>query len=1061
MQEAQPQLSADGIYRAPALPPVLKVLAIRVEFAEDTLSTTTGDGSFFRKLPEGVEPQEWLIDPPPHNDQFFADQLYAARLYYERFSRGTLTLTGHHNNGPTDGGDIYPLGEFAAYKLPYPIWHINYGDGDHDRLNRTLIEFFVDAWRLADADPEVDISHYDLFIIFHAGAGNEFDTGFDLTPHDIPSVVIGAEDLGRYADLPIGVPMQNGYIRKGAILPETQRQDNIDVGLLGTVCAQIGFLIGMPHLYDTETGAPGIGLLGLMDRGFGGFFGVAPIPPSAWMRAYMGWDEVTTIREGEIRVGALHLPDQAFVDDPELHRLVRVPINDDEYFLIEARRRDPDGDSVTYAIDRDGDRLILRDDYTMELDPTNVGAFTSPVSIEDHDFDLPASGMLIWHIDESVIRANIASDKLQVNRNRRAVDLEEADGTEDIGEEYEFLQPGDGAEYGVREDAWYVDNELWRLSNNSSFVRFGSGTNPSTASNSGGQTHIEFTDFSAIGDTMTAIVSNAWRIYAFPDTLPYSGSGHLQMLSADLDGDSLRELVLIGSDGALRGYRGDGSLISAFDPWHIFSVMGQFLTVAGKIDLQSSDLREDLVIASHGRLQILRFNPVSGLAQYVLDLSVDTQRFIDLTLLSPIDVDGTATEDPDHLSVIALSHETAVGVRVLHLDFPGGAPRFQLRSISEIDPAFAAAQRAYLVPFAQHDAFKGTPYGHQALIVSETGAVALYDANEPFDDRIVEVPDVAGLHTDETLSRPVSIASPASIAAATSEGRIVRWRFEQGVLQTPDIEDVEYAPAHLVPFDVDGDGFAEISTMSGSLLVGYEEGGIVSETTPIVFPSHLGVPEGAPQIVTRFERNDDPYFVSFARKGEDQGMISAIDLRYHRAIAGFPLEFRYQAGQPAPELLVDRLAPGVHPQLVVLSQPYEGAGAQLRVYTLPGIDTRTAFPAWSGSRGNSAGTGMWWVLPDTPPAAPGANLSNAYAWPNPVYDDLAHIRFRSGGGGVAKLRIYDLAGRKVHDTSHPFVAHVSGEQEIAVNVSNWPSGVYVARLETGGQHALIRFAVVQ
>jgi hypothetical protein len=156
------------IARTPPLPDTLRVIAIRVDFQPDTLSTTTGDGSFFYEIPNGEDPENWRIDPPPHDSLYFADQLYALRRYYQRHSRGKLTLTGRHNSGTESGGDLFPAGAQAAYTLPYPIWHVNYGNGDDQRLNETLTQLFIDAWTLADTDPDVNLSDYDLFLIFHA-----------------------------------------------------------------------------------------------------------------------------------------------------------------------------------------------------------------------------------------------------------------------------------------------------------------------------------------------------------------------------------------------------------------------------------------------------------------------------------------------------------------------------------------------------------------------------------------------------------------------------------------------------------------------------------------------------------------------------------------------------------------------------------------------------------------------------------------------------------------------------------------------------------------------------
>ena len=1060
MQQTLPMLAADDIYQHPGLPDTLRVLAIRIDFEEDTLMTTTGDGGFFYELPDTIDSEDWLVDPPPHDSLYFADQLLAMRTYFERFSHGKLSFTGYHNRGPNSGGDIYPLGERAAYHIPYPIWHVNYGNDDNERLNQTLTQLFVDAWNLANEDPEINVSNYDIFLIFHAGAGNEFDTGYDTTPHDIPSVVIGQVDLAEYVNLPTGIPMQNGNILKGAILPETQRQDGIDVGMLGTVCAQVGFLIGMPHLYDTETGDPGIGLLGLMDRGFGGYFGLAPTPPSAWMRAYMGWEDVVTIREGEVRLGALHLPDSVFDTDLTLHRLVRVPINENEYYLLEARRRDPQEDSLTYAYDRDGDRLILNDDYTIELDPSNTGEMTSPISIEDHDFDLPASGMLIWHIDESVIRANIADDHLQNNRDRRAVDLEEADGTEDIGEEYEFLQAGDGAEYGVREDAWYVDNELWRESNNSSFVTFSSSSVPSTDANSGGATHIEITDFSSIGDTMTAIVGNDWRIDGFPETLPYEYSTHVELLTADLDGDGNSEVVICGNDGVIRAYKADGSPISDFDSIYTFEPAGPVFLVAGKVVRQ--DPEDRLVLAYNNNIVVLHYDTASGFLEVETLVRVDALNFIDLVLVHPtIESLPAYGVDTDHLHVLALSDEEGRGITAVHVDFTDGY-RLNYNNLGQSSPRFSHGTKTWIAGNFWSTESKNTPYAEKALIISETGGMALFEDSEPQEYVRLLTQPFNGLRAGEKILEPVSIYHrPGLIAAPTSEGRFVEWRADQnGNMTETFILEAEVPVSSLVPFDVDGDGYAEFSTQVGNTIVGLEDYGLISEGTPINFPAHLGTPEGHPAIVTRFDENPDPYYLTFARD-EDKGMISAIDLRDHRAAKGFPLEFGYREGQPSPTLYVDHLDDDVAPYLMILSQPYDTTPARLRVYKLQSIDSRSEFPAWSGTRGNSGGTRAWWIDTTGIINSVAVDLSSSYAWPNPVYDDAVHLRFKSGHDGEVKVSVYDLVGRRMMDRKESFTGSANNDQEVRIDVTDWPSGVYVARLESGDQHTTIRFAVVQ
>lgn len=1045
MMENRPLLSQNDIFQAPVLPDTMRVLAIRVDFAEDTLMTTTGDGGFFYELPEDIEAEDWLVDPPPHDSSYFADQLLAMRTYYSKFSRGKLTMTGYHNDGPTSGGDIYPRGEQAAYHIDYPIWHVNYGDGDNDRLNQTLTQLFVDAWSAANADTAINIAHYDLFLIFHAGAGNEFDTGYDTTPHDIPSVVIGPTDLEEFVGLTNGVPMRNGSILRGAILPETQRQEDVDVGMLGTVCAQVGFLLGMPHLYNTETGDPGIGLLGLMDRGFGGFFGLAPTPPSAWMRAYMGWDEVTTITEGEIRVGALHLPDQAFVDDPALHRLVRVPINENEYYLVESRRRDPDEDSLTVAIDRDGDRLLLHDDYTIELDPANTGDMTAPVTIEDHDFDLPASGMLIWHIDESVIRANIANDQIQNDRDHRGVDLEEADGTEDIGEEYEFLQAGDGAEYGVREDAWYRDNELWSASNNVTNVRFGANTYPSTAANSGGETHIEFTNFSDIGDTMTAEVMNTWKVDGFPVDLPWLSDSQVSLLTGFVDGDDEEDILVYGRDGRIVAFNADGTAIGnpidllnlAEAPYHMNVVYRHAWDVDG-------DYSKFYVQVENGLLELT----------YLDGAGIFGTRRIETDAIHPIDMvvlDGSLNPgnpvDSSFPGIAALYHENGPGLKLVYYN-DLDANFTPVIDLEQYDERFGYAQEGWIVP--QIDPLLGV----FAFVVADNGAAVgiKYDGS---DTTVFAVGSVDGLESDEMLNKPISFGEPPVVVSLTTTGRIVRWSLGSGLStpQGPEIEELEQHIHNLFPLDVDGNGAAEVSGSYLNEIMGFYRGGILADGAPINVPAHLGTPYATPVVIGAPNGRQSKMIFTTTSDRATKFTVSGISIPSGRALPGFPLDFGYEAGT-YPELFLSDSG-----TLLILARPNGNTPARLTAYNIPmQADERVA---WAGPDGGTGHGRFWRHWSASASSTTALDLSNAYAWPNPVYDKVLHFRFEANRDGRANLKIYDLVGRLIEESDHSFTGTAEGAQEIAVDVSNFPSGVYVARLEAGGQKKMIRFAVVQ
>ncbi|MFN3821352.1 MAG: hypothetical protein ACK4OO_03380, partial [bacterium] len=118
-----------------------------------------------------------------------------------------------------------------------------------------------------------------------------------------------------------------------------------------------------------------------------------------------------------------------------------------------------------------------------------------PVDAEDWDFDLPGSGILIWHYDQRAWALG-TGNWINSNNQLRGLDLEEADGAQDIGQTYEFLTPGYGTDYGIADDAWYRSNRAHQEANGGRAVEFSSSTYPSTHTTEGLISSIRLTRFS-------------------------------------------------------------------------------------------------------------------------------------------------------------------------------------------------------------------------------------------------------------------------------------------------------------------------------------------------------------------------------------------------------------------------------------------------------------------------------------------------------------------------------------------------------------------------------------
>ncbi|MBL7074491.1 VCBS repeat-containing protein [candidate division KSB1 bacterium] len=520
---------------------IINVLAIRVEFAEDTLETTTGNGTFNSRFPDDLQ-----IDPIPHDKKYFEDHLLFLKNYFERVSNGQLNIQYQ----------VFPSSTDSSYRLFHPMWHYNYNAGE-EVLNRQLAELFRDAVTMADTvSPEIVFSNYQGIIIFHAGVGQDF--GEDDTPFDIPSVYLDSLDfqvLGpEYSN---GIPVDEGTfsVKRGIILPECEHQPYrdlsgetqwIEFGLNGVMCLMFGHQLGLPNLYNSDTGASGIGRWGLMDQGSGALDGLVPVEPCAWSKVFMGWvspieisafdTTILTIKRGEI---------------------YKIPINSQEYFLLENRSNEVfprvSIDSLRYQLYQDSskwysyfDLLQIHLGALVKVDSTS-GVLTS---VERFDWGIPGSGILIWHVDESVIHSKLGENRVNADPEGRGVDLEEADGSEDIGQEYGLFSPGGGTEYGNPYDVFFKDNPAFLNANpNLSKVEFSPRSVPDSRSNSGASSHLIISDFSTIDTVMSFKVTNDFYQEGFPLFIGPTFTNSPKF--GDLDGDGLNEIIISSVGGRL------------------------------------------------------------------------------------------------------------------------------------------------------------------------------------------------------------------------------------------------------------------------------------------------------------------------------------------------------------------------------------------------------------------------------------------------------------------------------------------------------------------------------
>ncbi|MBI3194147.1 MAG: hypothetical protein HYZ34_06745, partial [Ignavibacteriae bacterium] len=291
---SEQNIRARQMNNAQAFPETLRVLCAMVEFQEDNDGRTNGNGRFDLSdtLPR-------VIDPAPHNKQYFEHHLTFAQNYFRKASDGKFIVVG----------DVLD----SVYRVPRQMPYYSPSRSSND--NTKLGMFMNDAWRVVDSErPGIPYGYYDAFIIFHAGVGRDVASDIkelDPSPFDIPSIYLNLTTLRSiFGSSYKGVPVADSsyFIKNTMILPETESRKVstiigsylLQLGINGLVVASIGSHLGLPDLFDTKTGRTGIGRFGLMDgQSIFSWFGVFPPEPSAWEKTFLGWTNPITVSSGD------------------------------------------------------------------------------------------------------------------------------------------------------------------------------------------------------------------------------------------------------------------------------------------------------------------------------------------------------------------------------------------------------------------------------------------------------------------------------------------------------------------------------------------------------------------------------------------------------------------------------------------------------------------------------------------------------------------------------------------------------------------------------------------
>ena len=231
----------------------LKIAFLRVSFNAEDFPGFTGDGDFL--LTPSDICGNYIVDPPPHDRNYFSSHIVAVDNYFRAISYNKFGLD-------LNASSIFPLANESSYKLDKSMNYYNElgMDDEHEYRITLLLKDAIDKAYQVD---QIDFNNFDLVAIIHPGLGQDFKLPFlDPTPEDIPSTFIDKEMVVKHLNGPIVTGTAS--VEQGIILPESQNHPLMDssiydvltepcdlqYSITGTWALMIGFAVGLPPMWN-------------------------------------------------------------------------------------------------------------------------------------------------------------------------------------------------------------------------------------------------------------------------------------------------------------------------------------------------------------------------------------------------------------------------------------------------------------------------------------------------------------------------------------------------------------------------------------------------------------------------------------------------------------------------------------------------------------------------------------------------------------------------------------------------------------------------------------------
>jgi hypothetical protein len=1032
------------------LPDTVRVLALMVDFREDDDTRTSGNGKFgsIYEYDYGTE----ILDPLPHDRTYFQNHLLFLENYVRKASGWKTFLKAEVLDG--------------IVTMPDELSDYSFRKGESEAPVAQLV---VDAWKLAGARfPSVRFGDYHMFVLFHAGRGRDIDMvgiqGFDPTPLDIPSLSFTLESFKRLLGASFdGIAMPDGSrIDNCAVLPTTNIREIpyidgsrglLEITINGLLAASFGTWAGLPDLFDTETGKTGIGRFGLMDgEGIFAYGGICPPEPNAWEKRQLGWTVPREAIPGK-RNYLLGASDTLSTPD-----VLRVPITQREYWLLENRQRDPGGDGqlVTFVSGGRVQQMRFPKD-TLGFENSNVQQLKGVIiDVEDPDWALPGGrilvdgaearingGILIWHIDEEVIERNLAGNTVNTGRGTKGVDLEQAGGPQDIGVDIQTVF-GTQTGSGTALDYWTRDNISPVYRN-----RFDMYSMPNARANNGAFTHVTMDNFSAAGPIMSLDVAlgdntlapvSGWPVALFEGRERTLRQPAVQ--TADLDGDGVHE-ILVSHASPSTAFTGDAAPIDTV-MLHVLRQDGTSFLPGGSLVFDAPTARFISPIVAGDWTG----DGVTELAFVTRDSTVRSPT--QLWILRPTDSDGDGRFDVRERielpTVLALP--VIIGNRMVFRTADITADNlvvisditdvYPIPSMDAVQPLDETEQRRRIIAMDDRTALLTGGPGFPLIDVT-TGAVTEAARHvrssgagnsAPYRGAAAAAGDMDGDGWPEAVVAEedlILLGNPTDQNIPVHESSLV----------DPALRHLAFRHASMADIDGDGRLDAVLSDGHSVRVINYGLSSVDDYPAPYPVRFTLAVDLGSGRGHALFGIGEDRIwqFATGARQadGFPIPLPRNADVVLYRSADD---RLSIAAAAPDGTVFAFRTGNNVTSEQLIWRSKYadeRNAGGVTRAFSSPG-PAREFFP-----------------------------LERCYNWPNPVYDDVTYIRLYAADDADVRIRIYDLAGDKVDEIAAQVVGGT--DTDIPWNVSAIQSDTYLAHVlvtsPQGQGEKIIKIAVVK